>query len=194
MGDPTSAPVPELRTGRLLLRAWRESDRAPFAELNADAVVMEHFPSTLDRATSDAMVDRILDRWAAGRPSLWAIEVPGEAEFIGFVGLLEPSFDAAFTPCVEIGWRIAAPFWGRGYAPEAARAALAHGFDRLGLDEIVSFTVPANVNSRRVMEKLGMHHEPRDDFDHPNLPDGDPLRRHVLYRLAASEWRADRTG
>lgn len=186
--------MPELRTERLLLRAWRESDRSPFAELNADAVVMEHFPSTLDRATSDAMVDRILDRWAAGRPSLWAIEVPGEAEFIGFVGLLEPSFDAAFTPCVEIGWRVAAPFWGRGYAPEAARAALAHGFDRLGLDEIVSFTVPANVNSRRVMEKLGMHHEPRDDFDHPNLPDGDPLRRHVLYRLAASEWRTDRTG
>jgi RimJ/RimL family protein N-acetyltransferase len=140
------------------------------------------------------MVDRILDRWASGRPSPWAVEVPGGAEFIGFVGLLEPSFDEAFTPCVEIGWRLAAPSWGRGYAPEAARAALAHGFDRLGLDEIVSFTVPANANSRRVMEKLGMRHDPADDFDHPNLAEGDPMRRHVLYRLAASEWRADRTG
>jgi RimJ/RimL family protein N-acetyltransferase len=194
MSDPGSAAVPELRTERLVLRAWRDSDRAPFAELNADPVVMEHFPSTLDRATSDAMVDRILDRWASGRPSPWAVEVPGGAEFIGFVGLLEPSFDEAFTPCVEIGWRLAAPSWGRGYAPEAARAALAHGFDRLGLDEIVSFTVPANANSRRVMEKLGMRHDPADDFDHPNLAEGDPMRRHVLYRLAASEWRADRTG
>lgn len=194
MGEPTSAPVPELRTERLLLRAWRDSDRVPFAELNADPVVMEHFPSTLDRATSDAMVDRILDRWAAGRPSLWAVEVPGGAEFIGFVGLLEPSFVAAFTPCVEIGWRLAAPSWGRGYAPEAARAALAHGFDTLGADEIVSFTAPANANSRRVMEKLGMHHDPADDFDHPNLPEGDPLRRHVLYRLSAEEWREGRRG
>jgi RimJ/RimL family protein N-acetyltransferase len=194
MGEPTSAPVPELRTERLLLRAWRDSDRAPFAELNADRVVMEHFPSTLDRATSDAMVDRILDRWAAGRPSLWAVEVPGGAEFIGFVGLLEPSFVAAFTPCVEIGWRLAAPSWGRGYAPEAARAALAHGFDTLGADEIVSFTAPANANSRRVMEKLGMRHDPTDDFDHPNLPEGDPLRRHVLYRLSAEEWREGRRG
>lgn len=194
MGEPTSAPVPELRTERLLLRAWRDSDRVPFAELNADPVVMEHFPSTLDRATSDAMVDRILDRWAAGRPSLWAVEVPGGAEFIGFVGLLEPSFVAAFTPCVEIGWRLAAPSWGRGYAPEAARAALTHGFDTLGADEIVSFTAPANANSRRVMEKLGMHHDPADDFDHPNLPEGDPLRRHVLYRLSAEEWREGRRG
>jgi RimJ/RimL family protein N-acetyltransferase len=189
----SSVEVPELRTDRLVLRAWRESDREPFAEMNADPVVMEHFPTVLSRAESDAMVDRILDRWARGRPSLWAVEVPGDAPFIGFVGLLEPSFTAAFTPCVEIGWRLAAPFWGHGYAPEGARAALAHGFDTLGLDEIVSFTVPANANSRRVMEKLGMHHDPADDFDHPNLPEGDPLRPHVLYRLSAHRWRTPST-
>lgn len=186
--------MPELRTGRLLLRAWRDDDRAPFAALNADPVVMEHFPSVLTRDESDSMVDRILDRWARGRPSLWAVEVPGDASFIGFVGLLEPSFAAAFTPCVEIGWRLAAPFWGRGYAPEAASAVLSHGFGVLGLDRIVSFTVPANVRSRRVMDKLGMHHDPADDFDHPNLPPGDPLRRHVLYRLDATEWRSGAAG
>jgi len=185
--------VPELRTERLLLRAWRRSDRVPFAALNADPVVMEHFPSTLSREESDVFVDRIVDRWTRGRPSLWAVELPGEAEFLGYVGLLEPSFEARFTPCVEVGWRLAAPFWGRGYAPEAARAALDHGFGQLGLDEIVSFTVGANMRSRRVMDKLGMHHDPADDFDHPNLAEGDPLRHHVLYRLSAAEW-GDRGG
>jgi RimJ/RimL family protein N-acetyltransferase len=176
------------------MRAWREADREPFAAMNADPVVMEHFPSTLTRAKSDAMVDLIQQRWADGRPSLWAVEVPELADFVGFVGLLEPSFTAPFTPCVEIGWRLAAPSWGRGYAPEAAAAALEHGFDTLGADEIVSFTVPANDRSRRVMEKLALHHDPADDFDHPNLPPGDPLRRHVLYRLSAAEWRAARRG
>jgi RimJ/RimL family protein N-acetyltransferase len=185
-----AAHVPTLRTDRLLLRAWGEADLEPFAAMNADPVVMEHFPAPLTRAESDDMVHRIEQRWGDGRPSLWAVEVPGVAPFIGFVGLLEPSFDAPFTPCVEVGWRLAAAHWGRGYAPEGAHAALAHGFDRLGLDEIVSFTVPANTSSRRVMEKLGMHHDPVDDFDHPNLGESDPLRRHVLYRLTVSEWRA----
>lgn len=185
--------MPELRTERLILRAWRESDREPFAALNADPAVMEHFPDVITRAESDAMVDRILDRWARGRPSLWAVEVPGVAAFIGFVGLLEPTFEAPFTPCVEVGWRIAAAHWGRGFASEGARAALAHGVGTLGLDEIVSFTVPANTRSRRVMETLGMTHDPADDFDHPNLPEGDPLRRHVLYRLSADRWRTPST-
>lgn len=175
--------MPELHTDRLVLRAWHESDREPFAALNADPMVMEHFPSTLSRAESDVFVDRIRDRWARGRPSLWAVEMPGVAPFIGYVGLLEPSFEAPFTPCVEVGWRLSARHWGEGYASEAALAALTHGFDTIGLDEIVSFTVPANTRSRRVMEKLGMGHDPADDFDHPNLPEGDPLRRHVLYRL-----------
>jgi RimJ/RimL family protein N-acetyltransferase len=190
----SGAPVPELRTERLVLRAWRDADRTPFAAMNADPVVMEHFPSTLTRAQSDAMVDLIQQRWAHGRPSLWAVEVPTVADFVGFVGLLEPSFTAPFTPCVEVGWRLAAPFWGDRYAPEGAAAALEHGFDVLGLDEIVSFTVPANDRSRRVMEKLGLHHDPADDFDHPNLAPGDPLSRHVLYRLSAAEWRAARRG
>lgn len=115
---------------------------------------------------------------------LWAVEIPGVATFAGFVGLSVPRFEAHFTPCVEIGWRLAAPYWGRGYATEGARAALEFGFDHLHLDQIVSFTVPDNVRSRRVMEKIGMTHDPADDFDHPNLPEGHRLRRHVLYGIA----------
>lgn len=185
-----SGSVPELRTERLILRAWRASDREPFAALNADPVVMEHFPAPLSRVESDAMVDRILDRWARRRPSLWAVEVSGVAPFIGFVGLLEAEFDAAFTPCVEIGWRLSARHWGQGYATEAARAALAHGFTTLALDQIVSFTAPANQRSRRVMERLGMRRDPREDFDHPNVAVGHALRRHVLYRITAEQWTA----
>ena len=190
----TGPRVPELRTDRLVLRAWRDADREPFAALNADPAVMELFPATLTRAESDAMVDMVLDRWDTGRPSWWAVEVVGGAPFIGFVGLLEPSFSAAFTPCVEVGWRLAAAHWGRGYATEAARAAVGYGMTRLGLDEIVSFTPVGNTRSRRVMEKLGMTHDPSDDFDHPNLPLDDPINRHVLYRLSAPRWRAGAAG
>lgn len=194
MSDTVRPEVPRLRTERLLLREWRDQDRAAFAELNADPVVMEHFPSTLTREQTDAMVDLIQQRWGDGRPSLWAVEVPGVAGFVGYVGLLEPSFTAPFTPCVEVGWRLAADHWGRGYATEGASAALGYGFDVLGLDQIVSFTVPANRRSRRVMEKLGLRRDPVDDFDHPNLSPGHPLRRHVLYRLAAAEWRGRHGG
>lgn len=168
------------------MRPWRESDREPFAALNADPAVMEHFPSTLTRASSDLLVDRILQRWRAGRPSLWALEVPGDTEFIGFTGLLEPSFEAPFTPCVEVGWRLAVKHWGYGYATEAATAALRHGFGTLGLEQIVSFTTESNVRSRRVMEKLEMTHDPRDDFDHPGVDPASPLRRHVLYRVRST--------
>lgn len=173
----------ELRTERLLLRRWREADRAAFAAMNADPRVMEHFPAMLSRAESDALADGIEARFQERGFGLWAVEVVGDAPFIGFVGLSVPRFETAFTPCVEIGWRLAAEHWGRGYAPEGARAALAFGFDALGLAEIVSFTVPANVRSRRVMEKIGMTHDPGGDFDHPLLPEGHRLMRHVLYRI-----------
>ena len=173
-----------MRTERLLLRRWRPSDLAPFAALNADPRVMRHFPTTLTRAESDAFAERIEAHFAEKGFGLWAVEVPGEAPFVGFVGLSVPRFEASFTPCVEIGWRLAAEHWGRGYAPEAARAALAFGFDKLALREILSFTTVENQPSRRVMEKLGMTHDPADDFDHPALPHGHELRRHVLYRLA----------
>ena len=179
-----------LATERLRLRAWTADDLAPFAALNADPRVMAYFPACLDRAQSDAMVARTRAHFARHGFGWWAVEAPGVARFIGFVGLSVPSFQAPFMPCVEIGWRLAAEHWGRGYATEAARAALAFGFNDLGLEEIVSFTVPANLPSRAVMERLGMTRNPADDFEHPNLPAGHALRRHVLYRLRRSDWKA----
>lgn len=178
----------ELRTERLLLRHWRESDLDPFAALNADPEVMRHFPATLSREESEAMADRLASALEERGWGLWAIEVPGVADFAGFVGLAVPGFSAQFTPAVEIGWRLAAEHQGRGYATEAAREALRYGFEELDLDEIVSFTVPANHASRRVMEKIGMRRDPEDDFDHPELV-GHPLQRHVLYRLSVEDWR-----
>jgi RimJ/RimL family protein N-acetyltransferase len=171
-----------LGTERLILRRWRDSDRQPFADINADPRVMEHFPSTLTREESDRFLDRIeahFDRYGFG---LWAAELRQDASLAGFVGLAVPGFEAPFTPCVEIGWRLSANHWGRGLATEGAREVLRVAFEELALDEIVSMTVPANQRSRRVMEKLGMTRNPGDDFDHPNLPPGHPLQRHVLYR------------
>ena len=172
----------EIRTERLLLRRWTQPDRGPFAELNADPRVMEHFPSLLTHAESDAMVERIEAHFERHGFGLWAVEVLAEVPFIGFVGLAVPSFDAHFTPCVEVGWRIAHEYWGRGLATEAARACVSFAFDNAGLHEIVSITVPENIRSRRVMERIGMTRDPADDFDHPMLADH---RRHVLYRLRA---------
>jgi len=166
-----------------VLRGWREEDRGPFAALNADPAVMEFMPRTLTRAESDGLVDRIVAHFGEHGFGLWALEAPGVAPFVGFTGLSVPRFEAPFTPCVEVGWRLAREHWGRGYAPEAARAALRHGFDRVDLEEIVSFTTVTNERSRRVMEKLGMTRDPSEDFDHPALPEGHPLRRHVLYRV-----------
>jgi RimJ/RimL family protein N-acetyltransferase len=173
---------PELCTERLILRRWQPADRAPFAEMNADSEVMRHYPKTLTREESDRLADAIEAHFAARGFGVWALEVPGVVAFAGYVGLSVPRFEAPFTPCVEIGWRLARQVWGRGYATEGAQAALAFGFQHLGFDEIVSFTVPANARSRAVMNRLGMTHDPHDDFDHPLLPDGHPLRRHVLYR------------
>jgi RimJ/RimL family protein N-acetyltransferase len=177
----------EIRTDRLLLRRWRAADREPFALVNSDPAVMEYFPAVLSGDESDAFAARIEAGLAERGFGLWAVEVPGVTSFAGFIGLTHPRFEAHFTPCVEIGWRLAKNCWGLGYATEGARAALRFGFDQLGLAEIVSFTVIANARSRRVMEKIGMTHRPADDFDHPLLPEGHPLRPHVLYRIAKGD-------
>ncbi len=172
----------ELSTPRLTLRQWRSDDLEPFAALNADPEVMRFFPAALSREESDALATRArvgIDKRGWG---LWAVEVAESSAFIGFVGLAEPRFDAHFTPAVEVGWRLARSAWGKGYATEAGRAAVEHGFDELGLREIVSLTAVLNERSRRVMERLGMSHDPADDFDHPSVLVG-PLRPHVLYRL-----------
>ncbi|MFD7984201.1 GNAT family N-acetyltransferase [Kitasatospora indigofera] len=178
-----SHPV-ELRTSRLLLRAWRPSDAEPFAALNADPEVMAHLPAPLDRAASDALAARIRAAVERDGWGWWAVEPASTGAFIGFTGLARTTFEAAFTPAVEVGRRLARPAWGHGYATEAAVAAVGFGFEVLGLREIVSFIVPGNLPSRAVMERLGMTHDPREDFDHPRLPAGHALRRHVLYRLA----------
>jgi RimJ/RimL family protein N-acetyltransferase len=174
---------------RVLLRPWRESDLAPFAALNADPRVMTFMPGRLTRADSDRLALRIARHFRQHGFGLWAVELMGEAPFIGCVGLAVPGFQAPFTPCVEIGWRLAHDHWGRGYAGEAARVALGVGFGDFGLERIVSFTTRDNKRSRQVMERLGMTHSLAEDFDHPALPTGHPLRPHVLYRLGREEWR-----
>lgn len=179
----------EIRTPRLLIRPWRDDDFEPYAAMNADARVMEYFPSVLSREESRVRFARGGARMAERGYGFWPVEVPGEATFIGIVGLGDPDFPAPFQPAVEIGWRLAAEHWGRGYATEAARAVLAWGFERLALAEIVSFTTGGNLRSRRVMEKLGMRRSPADDFLHPLIAEGHPLRPHVLYRLARADFR-----
>lgn len=172
-----------LTTARLLLRRWRDSDRQPFSDLNADRRVMEFMPGVLQREASDELVDRVERHFERHNFGLFAAELRETQTFIGFVGLAVPSFDAPFMPSVEIGWRLAAEHWGKGLATEGAREVLRYAFETVGLNEIVSFTVPANRRSRRVMEKIGMTHNPADDFEHPRLPPGHALRRHVLYRF-----------
>ena len=183
--------TPEITTQRLLLRGWRESDKVPFALINADSRVMRHFPSTLTPEQSDQMVDRMTAAWDANSFGLWAVERLDTGAFIGFVGLAAPSWEAAFTPCVEVGWRLAAAQWGNGFAPEAARHALAFGFERVDLpnDEIVSFTTKQNLNSQRVMQKIGLHRDPTRDFDHPMTP-GWVEQRHVFYCIQRAQWQA----
>ncbi len=174
----------QLTTERLVLRRWLPSDREPFAALNADPSVMEHFPSVLTRAESDRLADLISDGFAARGFGFWAVEVASTGEFIGFTGLSVPSFEAHFLPAVEIGWRFRRSSWGQGYGSEAARRALAFAFDDLGLEEVVAFTATTNVRSEALMRRIGMTHDPADDFDHPSLEEGHRLRRHVLYRAA----------
>jgi RimJ/RimL family protein N-acetyltransferase len=174
-----------LTTERLILRPWRDEDFAPYAAINADARVMEHYPTTQTQAESDLGALRIKTRIEEQGWGLWAMELRSSGAFVGFTGLQRPPFEAHFTPCIEIGWRVAYGHWGHGLAPEAARASLAYGFEQLGLDEIVAMTATPNRRSMRVMEKIGMTRDPGDDFDMPRLPEGHRLRRHVLYRKSA---------
>jgi ribosomal-protein-alanine N-acetyltransferase len=176
--------MPTLTTPRLRLRPWRDDDLPAFAALNADPRVMGFFPKLLSQAESDASAAAIRENCELRGFGFWVVEILDATPFIGFVGLSVPRFEAHFTPCVEIGWRLAFEHWHGGFATEAARAAARFGFEQLNLKEIVSFTVPENVRSRRVMERLGMMHDAAEDFDHPALPVGHPLRRHVLYRLS----------
>ncbi len=177
-----------VRTDRLVLRPLADEDVDAFAALNADPRVMERFPATLSRAETEDLVGRIRANLAMHGYGVWAVEVPGRARFIGIVGLHRATFEAPFTPCVEVAWRLAAEHWGQGYATEAARAALRFGFEELGIEEILAWTTPGNVASWRVMEKLGMRHDPAADFDHPGVPEGHPLRRHVLYRITRADF------
>jgi RimJ/RimL family protein N-acetyltransferase len=181
----------EPSTPRLVLRQWHNDDRAPFAALNADPVVMEHFPALLTREQSDAMVDRCVAQLHRDGFGLWAVDIKASGEFIGFVGLAVPTWESAFTPCTEVGWRLARSAWGHSYATEAANASLATAFGRLGLDELVSFTTTHNLRSQQVMERIGMKRDPAEDFDHPRVSDG-PHRRHVLYRLSKGDWERAR--
>lgn len=178
---------PRIETERLILRRWLESDKAPFAAINADPRVMEHFPAVLDAAASDAMIERIEAGFEREGFGLWAVERRDTGEFIGFVGLAKPSFTAHFTspesPAVEVGWRLAPDAWGNGFASEAARAALQFGFDQLGLSEIVSFTARQNERSQAVMRRIGMTCSGDDDFAHPALGENHRLSEHVLFRL-----------
>lgn len=172
-----------LETQRLILRDWQQSDREPFARLNADPEVMQYFPATLSPQESDTLVDRIEEHRQIHNFCFWAAEERSTGAFIGFIGLKVPTFEAHFTPTVEVGWRLAKAFWGKGYATEGARKAIRYGFEKIDLPEIVSFTAQINLRSIAVMKRLGMTHNDADDFDHPLLPPGHPLQRHVLYRL-----------
>ena len=173
---------PELRTDRLLLRHWREEDREPFAEMNADPAVMEHFPARLTRAESDAFVDRVQQGFADRGFGLWAVEADGE--LVGFTGLSVPRFHVAWMdtreqPVVEVGWRLRRSAWGLGYATESARECVRFAFEDLGRDEVVSFTVVGNLRSRAVMERLGMRY--LTAYDHP--VEGGPDLPSVCYLL-----------
>jgi RimJ/RimL family protein N-acetyltransferase len=172
-----------LQTQRLILRDWQSSDLEPFARINADSEVMKYFPAALSRKESDELVERIENHHQIHGFGLWAVEERLTGIFIGSIGLNVPSFHSHFTPTVEVGWRLARPFWGKGYATEGAEKAIAYGFSILGLSEIVSFTSKVNSRSIAVMKRLGMRHRAVDDFDHPRLSSGHPLQQHVLYRL-----------
>lgn len=186
------SPLTELQSDRLLLRAWQPSDLEPLAALNADPQVMRYFPATLSTEQSQAMLERLGEHHSRSGFTFWALERRDTAEMIGMTGIAVVNFPAPFTaatdPAVEIGWRLAHAAQGQGFATEAARAALAHALGSLELPEIVSFTTVDNLASQRVMQKIGMQRDPAEDFEHPSLPTGHPMRRHVLYRLSRAQY------
>ena len=179
-----------IKLKRLILRPWKKEDLEPLSRLNKDPRVMEFLLNPLTYEESAGRLELYTQHIQDHGWGLWAVSVPGIADFIGWIGLWPIGFDAHFTPAIEVGWRLLPEFWNQGYATEGARASLRYGFETLKLEEIVSFTVPQNLRSRRVMEKLGMHWDPKEDFDHPKVPEGHLLKRHVLYRMSASQWRA----
>lgn len=180
----------ELTTPRLRLRTWRDSDLPAFAALNADPKVMQHFPACLGREESDALAARIRRHFQDHGFGQWIVERLDDAAFVGVVGLQNVNFVAPFTPAVEIGWRFTRAHWGQGLACEAAQATLAFAFERLALAEVLAFTVPANQRSWALMQRLGMQRDLEGDFEHPLLPEGHPLRPHLLYRLGRGEWES----
>lgn len=185
-------PLIETSTERLLLRTWRDSDLSALVALNADAEVMRHFPAPLDAEQSAHLLARIRTHFDEHGFGFWALERRDTGELIGVTGLAQVGFDAPFVPAVEIGWRLARAHWRQGYAREAARASLAVAFEQLGLDEVLSFTVPANLPSQAVMRTLGMQRDEAADFLHPRVPSGHPLQLHVLYRISREQWEAQR--
>ena len=180
--------IKELESARLRLRPWRDTDLPEFAAMSADPQVMRYFPAPLSRLESAALIGRIRGHFAEYGYGLWALERKATGAFIGFTGLLNVNFDAPSSPAVEIGWRLDPQQWGLGYASEAAWAVLRCAFDRLALDQVVSFTSQLNLPSQKVMQAIGMQHDPDGDFEHPRLPEGHPLRSHVLYRITRAQW------
>jgi RimJ/RimL family protein N-acetyltransferase len=184
--------IPELRTARLLLRPWRDGDIEPLAAMNADAEVMKHFPGPLSAEQSAEQMRNMQAGFAQHGYDFWAAELPGESSFIGFIGVRRVPARFPFAPAVELGWRLARPYWKRGLAQEGARASVDFAFDALALSELLAYTAATNRRSRRLMERLGMARDPREDFLHPAIPAGHRLQPHVLYRLAPARWRAER--
>jgi RimJ/RimL family protein N-acetyltransferase len=178
-----------LTTERLVLRPWTQSDLEPMAAMNADSRVMEYFPGIKSRAESEKEMESLQEHIEKYGWGFWAASLRETGQWIGLIGLKHVSIAAHFTPAIEVGWRLSQPFWGKGFATEGARASLQYGFEVLKVPEIVSYAPTQNIPSRRVMERIGMRHDPKDDFDHPRLPEGHPLRRHVLYRLKRAEWK-----
>ncbi len=179
----------KITTNRLTLRPLSLADTDKMAKINADPVVMAHFPAPMTHSQTAAFMERVATHWETNSFGLCALEVRETGAFIGFTGLTIPPYQTPASPCTEIGWRLAAAAWGKGYGVEAAQACLEWGFEALGLLEIVSFTSTTNTRSSALMQRLGMRHDPDDDFDHPMLSPDSPLLRHVLYRLSAAQWR-----